>query len=106
MTTAVNEKTSAYLTVAFLDKAGVAAIPASVTYRIDCLTTGTAILADTSLTPASSIEIAITPAQNAILSDGNASETKRITVKASYGVSDGVNAQYDYTVTNLSPGLT
>lgn len=105
MTTTVNEKSSSYLTVAFFDKTGAAAIPASVTYRLDCLTTGAAILADTVLSPAASIEIAITPTQNAILADGNTTETKRVTVKATYGASDAINAQYDYLVANLIPGV-
>jgi len=101
----VPEKTTAYLTVSFLDKAGAAAIPSAVTYRIDCLTTNTAILADTALTPASSIEITLTPAQNAIINQSDALETKRVTVKASYGASDGLNDEYDYLVKNLS-GVT
>ena len=101
----VPEKTTAYLTVSFLDKAGAPAIPASVTYRIDCLTTNTAILADTALTPAASIEITLTPAQNAIINQANALEAKRVTVKATYGASDALNDEYDYLVKNLS-GVT
>ena len=56
----VNERTTSYLTAAFRDKNGVLAIPGSVTYRIDCVTTNTVVLAATALTPATEIEIAIT----------------------------------------------
>jgi len=98
----VPEKTTAYLTVSFFDKAGAPAVPSSVTYRIDDLITNTQILADTALTPAASIEITLTPAQNAILNDANANEPKRVTVKASYGATDGLNDEYTYNVKNLS----
>jgi len=98
----VPEQTTAYLTVTFLDKNGAAAAPTSVTYRIDCLRSGTVVLADTPLTPAASIEIVITPAQNAIQQAANSNEHKRVTVKATYGAADAVNDQYDYLVRNLS----
>ena len=101
----VPEKTTAYLTVSFFDKAGAPAVPSSVTYRIDCVTTNAQILADTPLTPAASIEITLTPAQNAILNQANAKESKRVTVKASYGASDGLNDEYVYVVKNLA-GVT
>lgn len=98
----VNERTTAYLTVAFFDKTGAAAVPASATYRIDCLTTGTVILDDTALTPAASIEITITPTQNRIITAANAQETRRVTVKATYAGSEQDNREYDYQVKNLA----
>lgn len=96
----VNEGTTAYLTVAFLDKTGAAALPTGVTYRIDCLSSGTAIKASTSVTPATSVEITISATENAILG-GLPFERRRITVEATYSGSQAVRDQYDYQVRNL-----
>jgi hypothetical protein len=98
----VKERTTAYLTVTFKDKNGVAVAPNSASYRIDCLTSGQAVKAPTALAPASSIEITLTPADNAIRVATHVRETKRVTVSAIYGASDEVNDQYDYDVVNLS----
>lgn len=101
----VPEKTTAYLTVSFLDKNGAPDIPASVAYRIDCITTNAQILGDTALPPAAAIEITLTPAQNAILNQANPRESKRVTVKATYAASDALNDEYVYVVKNLA-GVT
>lgn len=98
----INERSTGYLTVAFFDKTNAPAVPASVSYRIDCLTTGTAILAETALTPAASVEITLTPAQNAIVNAANASETRRVTIKATYAGAEADNREYDYQVRNLA----
>ena len=97
-----NERSTAWLTVSFKDKAGALAAPASANYRVDCLTTGTAIRAETALTPASSIEITLTPGDNAIVAAANVRETRRVTIKAAYGAADEIKDQYDYVVENLS----
>lgn len=98
----VNEKTTSYLTVTFKDKAGAQVAPASATYRIDCLTTGTAIKVETALAPAAQIEITITPTENRIVVAANARESRRVTVVGVYGAADQVTAHYDYDVENLS----
>lgn len=98
----VNEKTTAYLTVRFNDKTGAQQAPASATYRIDCLTTGTAIKAAAALTPAGSVEITLTPTDNRIVAAANVRETRRVTVSAIYGGSDEVHDQFDYDVENRS----
>lgn len=98
----VKEKSTAYLTVTFKDKAGSPAAPASATYRIDCLTTGTAIRPETALTSAGSVEITITPEENRIVGTTNVRERRRVTVQASYGAADGVTDQFDYDVLNLA----
>lgn len=97
----VNEGSTAYLTITFKDKTGTPQVPSSITYRIDCMTSGLQVLADTPVTPASSVEITLTPSQNAMLVSGNVRETKRVTVKTLYGISDALNDQYDYQVINL-----
>lgn len=98
----VNEGSTAYLTVAFTDKNGAAAAPTTVTYRIDCLTNGTEVKDDTSLSPGTSVEITITATENAIISQSNALEKRVVTVIGSYGTGDAVKNEYQYWVKNLS----
>lgn len=98
----VNEGSTAYLDVLFKDKDGVVAAPSGVTYRIDCMTTGQQVLADTVISPAGTVEITLTPGNNAIITATNRSEIKRVTVSASYGASDAINKPFDYLVQNLS----
>lgn len=100
-TQTVNELSTAYLTVTCKDKAGVLAVPASVSYRIDCLTTGVAIRPLTALVPASEIEIKLAPADNTMQLAGNVEERRLLTLQASYGAGDGVNSEYEYLVKNL-----
>lgn len=97
----VNEGTTGYLTVQFFDKAGSLAAPSSVSYRIDCLTTGTVVVDDTSVTAGTSVEIQLTAANNAILG-GRARERRRVTVTGTYAGSQAVTHQYDYEIANLS----
>jgi len=95
------EQSSKWVTVAFYDKDGLAAVPSTVSYRIDCATTGTAVLAPTSATPAASVEVEITPAQNAIIVAANAREVKVVTVTATYAGGGEIRNEYRYTVRNL-----
>lgn len=98
----VDEGTSAYLTVTFKDKAGEQAIPDSINYRVDCLTNNKEIRGDTEITPpAAEVEIHLTPADNAIIDQANKTEAKLVTVKASYGAEDAINASYRYNLRNL-----
>lgn len=102
MSETVNEESSAYLTITFKDKSGNPVSPTSAVYRIDDVDSGTEIRADTALASSSSVEITLTPIDNQILNNTLDYETKRVTVKAVYGASDGVNDQYEYVVKNLS----
>ena len=97
----VNERSTAYLTVTFKDKAGAAQQPTAASYRIDDVATGTEIRADTSLTPGTSVEITLTTADNAILSPRLEVEKHVVTVTGTYGENDAVRAQYVYEVVNL-----
>ncbi len=98
----VNERSTAYVEVAFTDRSGVAAIPATVTYSIKCKTTGAAIKTNVSVTPATTVTITLDAADNAIQSASNQSEEKLLTVKASYGAADECNAEYSWRVRDLS----
>ena len=105
-TETVNEGSTAYVTATFRNKAGVVALPTGVTYRIDCITSGTQVRDTTSATPATSVEITLTPADNAILDPRRSRELRRVTVTGTYGDSDAVREQYDYWVRNLSQVTT
>lgn len=101
MTVEVKERTTTYLTATFKDKAGAAQAPATAKYRIDCLTTGVAIRAETALAPAGAVEITLTKDDTRIVNAQNVREIRRVTVMASYSATDEVNEEYDFDVLNL-----
>ena len=71
----------------FRDRATKAATtPTTVQYRLDCLTTCTAIADWTSATPGTSVSISVTGTQNDILADSNPTEVKQLTVMADEGL--------------------
>jgi hypothetical protein len=98
----VNEGTTSYLTVSFLDKSGAAAAPASARCRIDCLTSGQVIRAWTALTPGTSIEITITAAENALNNDASEYETRLVTTEGTYSSTEKVTDEYQYRLINLT----
>jgi len=98
----VNEETSAYLTVEFYDKTGTLALPASVEYRVDCVTTGTAIRAATAIVPATSVEVALDTDDTRIVTQTNPFEERCVTVVATYGPKDAISTEYRFRVKNLN----
>lgn len=98
--TTINENTLLPYTFAPKDADGVAISPSTVRWRLDCLTTGTAISDWASVSPAASIAITIPATSNVIVNNANPSETKRITVQFDAGLSTGIQAEEDYIVTN------
>jgi len=98
----VTERSTAYLTASFYDKTGVLQAPASLAYRIDDVMSGQQVRGDTTITPAAQAEITLTAADNAILNTVGSDEKRRVTVTASYGVSDQVTDEYIYLVRNLT----
>lgn len=99
----LEERSAAVLQMNFVDAFGVAAAsPQSVTYRIDCMTTGAQVRAEQALMPAASIALTLTAADNAIVDDDNVRELRRVTVRASYASGEAVTAQFDYLVKNYS----
>lgn len=98
----VNEGTTSYLTVTFKDKAGVAQTPASATWEVIDLLSGTVKLSPTAITPAGTVELTVPASVNSIVDDANPEEVRRVIVKATYAADDKVNSQYDYAVVNLS----
>jgi hypothetical protein len=113
ITDIINEKSTGYISVAFFNKDGDAAIPSAVSYRIDDVITGDEIKDDTVVSfPAAVINIVIASSENIIVSptaevlyyseDGKPLEKHRLTVKSSYGVDDSLNDEFDFYVKNLS----
>jgi hypothetical protein len=101
----VNESSWAQATVSFFDENGNAFTPATVDYKIDCLTTGKAIQPWTTAgVPSAVMTIAITASQNAIINEGNSTEEKLLTVRANFGMPTQFTSQYEYQVENL-PGV-
>ena len=95
----VNEESTAYLTVRFFDKVNSLAVPASATWEVHDLYSGTVLLAPTAILPiANTVELTLTPVINTLVDGSNFEETRRVTVKALFGASDGCNDEYDYNV--------
>ena len=99
----VNEKSTAYLSVTFRDKAGAAQAPASAKYHIDDVASGQPVLGDTEIsTPGSTVELVLTVADNTRRNAGAPREQRRVTIEAQYGEGDAVTAEYVYEVANLA----
>ncbi len=99
----VNERSTAYLAVTFRDKAGTAQAPASAKYRIDDVTSGQAVRADTDISaPDSTVELTLTVVDNTMKNGAAATEQRRVTVVAEYGAGDAVRSEYVYEVVNLA----
>lgn len=100
----VNENSSSVLRINFFDENREAATPNAITYRIDDVSSSTAIKATTALSPdGTSIDIDITATQNAILTSSNAFEIRAVTGTFTYasGAKQGV-FEILYQVKNLN----
>ena len=98
----VNQNTTYLVTVTVKDTSGVLVVPNSVTYRIDDTKTGTAVKADTVITPAGAIfDISIDASANVCLGTG-AYEKRLLTVSATYNLSSKVTAAHMFLVRNIS----
>lgn len=100
----VNEGTSFKLTWSFFDEDGVAREPDSIRYKISCITNGRVVRDWTSLTPdGESIEIDVSPDDNAILSDKNRTEHRQLQIQTEHGTSNQfVPDPFEWDVRNLA----
>lgn len=78
-----------------------AAVPTSIHYRLDCLTSGIELVDWTSVSAASSFTLSITGTHNAIQNDGNDYEMKQITVKTDVGLATQYVEAAQWRVENL-----
>jgi hypothetical protein len=98
----VNEKSTAYLTATFKDKAGVAQAPALAHYRIDDVESGQTVRGETEITaPGAVVELVLTVVDNTLVNQAAKHELRRVTVVGEYGAGDAVTAEYIYDVVNL-----
>ena len=105
----VNEASAFTLVASFFDDSTdvwSASTPTSAKYRIDRINGNPGCWSEvagwTTLTPATSNSIAITAAQNAILSTYAFEEPRQITVKANDGLATQYEGTYTYSVINLA----
>lgn len=98
----VNEKSTAYLTVTFRNKAGAAQAPTAASYRIDDVATNQQVRDDTDIeSPDSTVEITLSVEDNTLKNAIAATEQRRVTVVGEYNAGDAVRAEYIYEVVNL-----
>jgi hypothetical protein len=101
--TRVNEGDNFTATAHFRDRATSAGdAPTTIEYRIDCLTTGQEIEDWTTLTPGTSVSIALASDYSAIISRCNEYERKQLTVMADRGLPFQRSQQAFWTVKNLN----
>lgn len=99
----VNEGSSARLRLSFLDPDEVLEAPASGKYWLLDMSSGDTIRDGVTITGiAQTVDIWLTPADNAILDDTKEFEVKRVIAEGTYNATDAVRRQFDYTVKNLS----
>jgi hypothetical protein len=101
----VNENSTAYVDVTFLDGDGVAAQPSTAAYDLVDEKSGTSIKNDQPLTPtAGVVTITLDKTDNAILSAEGNGELRRLTVHATYGGggNDEVHDEFFYRVKPLA----
>ena len=97
----INEGQVSFHTVRPVDRNGVRFIPGTARYRLDDFTSREAIIAWTSLTPATEMLITIPATSNTILRSGNAREKKVLTVETDEGTSSANTEEEFYWVKNL-----
>lgn len=100
--TRINEGSGFVATAYFRNReAATSDTPASIRYRIDCLTTCQQILGWTTGAPGASLAIQVTGAQNAIQSECNDYEVKQLTVESDTGAADQCRGTAEWRVTNI-----
>ncbi len=99
----IYEESSLTATAYFRSRdAKTSAVPTTIHYRLDCLTTHQEITNWTSVsTPGTSNDITLSPAQNQILNDSSAFELKQLTIKIDNGLSSQYIKPIMYRVKNL-----
>jgi len=86
----------------FFDPDEQAVSPTAIVYSVHCLTTGATINAGASVTPAQSVDIPITSAENAMRLAENDIEYRRVVVTATHSGGDKHVEIIDYAVRAVS----
>lgn len=96
-----NEGQSFTATFKFFDSSYVPSSPTTLRYRIDCLTSRALVKDWTILTPAATVNIAVSPDDNEIQNTNNRRERKQMVVQTNYGTAtQGVETK-EWDVINL-----
>jgi hypothetical protein len=98
----IRESSQHVITAKFKDRAtATLVVPTNISYRIDCLTTGAAVLDWTTVSADDEITITITATQNAMQDQCRSYEIKELTVAADYGLATQFIESVTYHVENL-----
>lgn len=85
----------------FLNNADVATVPTTIRYRVDCLTTGTAIRDWTTVSPGTAITtFTLTADDNEIQDSCNAYELREVLIHYNLGLSTAKVKSHQYRVVN------
>lgn len=95
------ERNSFTATAYFRNSSDAASAPSTVHYRIDDLTTNTAITAWTAATPGTSVNISITPNENRIIDHSDVWERRQLTVSADKGTTSETRDTVEWFVENI-----
>lgn len=90
----------------FAASTGAPFTPASITYRVDDINSGAPIVASTSVTPAPSVSITVTGAQNALLSALRCVEEHQLTVTVEDSYGNVANVPIRWLVKRVFPSIT
>ena len=101
----VNESGTLYITAKFYDVNDTLFTPAAADYRIDCLTSGEEIRAWTTLTPATSVTIAVTGDDTKIVNQARGREIRQLVIRYTDGSGNSTTNQTQFRVDNLR-GIT
>lgn len=85
----------------FYDEDRVASSPTTLRYRIDCLTSGNAVRGWTTVTAAQSVDISVTPDDNAIINDSNRTERKQMVTQTNFDTDTQSVYTTEWDVKNL-----
>jgi hypothetical protein len=106
-----NEGTACVVTAGFYGAAppctpGAPFTPTSLSYRIDDINSGAPIVALTTLTPAETVSIQVTGAQNSLLSDMRYVEDHQLTIEVTDSYGNTANAAIRWLVKRIFPSIT
>ena len=97
----VKEKNSVTIEAYFRDSSNAASVPTTVHYRIDDLSTRTAITSWTSVSPAVSVSIVVKSNENRIIDHSNTRERRQITVSEDKGTTTETRDTTEYFIDNI-----
>lgn len=102
MTTTVREGSALFFTFAFTDENGDPVTPISIDWRIDDVDSGTEVVGWTAVgSPASSVNVQVNPASNAIIDQTKVVEKRILTVRMDNGQLTQAFETKHYRVQNL-----